>query len=156
MRPTVGPPWAAFARCLLPPTLVPQERSSFSRPRLVCLVDSISHVKEIKQNIDLALGSACITKPSHINSHSTSSKIIMRVKNEFGIGGVEGEEKRGSSFIYLGGFRNVRVTCELECKAGEPEKAKEMLEGFLLEKEVEYNYSKESKFAVFRAGTLLH
>ncbi|XP_020579358.1 triphosphate tunel metalloenzyme 3 [Phalaenopsis equestris] len=139
------------------------------------LVDGISRVEEIEEDIDPALGRACVAEPWRLGCLSASSKIMGRVRDEFGIGG-EGEEKRGSSFICLGGFRNVRgvygwkegltleldetrydfgASYELECETGEPEKAKEMLEGFLLEKGVEYSYSKASKFAVFKAGKLL-
>ncbi|KAL0904777.1 hypothetical protein M5K25_026927 [Dendrobium thyrsiflorum] len=139
------------------------------------LVDGVSRVEEVEEDIDPALGRACVAEPWRLGSLSASSRIMGRVKDEFGIGG-EGEEKKGSSFVCLGGFRNVRAvygwkegltleldetsydfgtSYELECETGEPEKAKEMLEGFLLEKGVEYSYSKASKFAVFRAGKLL-
>ncbi|KAK8914475.1 hypothetical protein KSP39_PZI024250 [Platanthera zijinensis] len=139
------------------------------------LVDGISRVEEAEEDIDPSLGRACVVEPCRLNALSASSEILRTVKDDFGIGG-EGNENRGSAFVCLGGFRNVRAvfgwkegltleldetrydfgtSYELECETGEPEKAKEMLERFLSEKGVEYSYSTASKFAVFRAGKLI-
>ncbi|KAL0463947.1 UNVERIFIED_CONTAM: Triphosphate tunnel metalloenzyme 3 [Sesamum latifolium] len=56
--------------------------------------------------------------------HIESSDIIKRVKEEFNLG------------------------------AGEPEEAKDLLEGLLKSNGIEYEYSQVSKFAIFRAGKL--
>ncbi|KAJ0075956.1 hypothetical protein Patl1_34621 [Pistacia atlantica] len=79
-----------------------------------------------------------------------------------------------SEFVCLGGFKNVRGvyewkglkleldetiygfgTCyEIECESLEPERDKKLIEGFLEENGIEYEYSQVSKFAVFRSGKL--
>ena len=95
------------------------------------------------------------------------SRILRRVRKEIGV---------NRDFVCLGGFRNVRAvyqweeglileldetqygfgtSYEIECETKEPERVKVLLEGFLKEKGVPYEYSGASKFAVFRAGKLL-
>lgn len=95
------------------------------------------------------------------------TRILKRVFEEIGVNG---------EFVCLGGFRNVRAvykwdeglileldetqyefgtSYEIECETKEPERVKVLLEGFLNDKGIPYEYSGASKFAVFRAGKLL-
>ncbi|XP_010913351.1 triphosphate tunnel metalloenzyme 3 [Elaeis guineensis] len=140
------------------------------------LADGISRVEEDEEEIDPSLGRAWAAEPWRLATMAGSSRIMGRIEEEFGLGGeaVEGEER--SSFVCLGGFRNVRAVYgwkegleleldetrydfgtgyEVECETADPERAKELLEGFLKENGIPYSYSEASKFAVFRAGKLL-
>ena len=128
------------------------------------LVDGVSRVEEDEEEMDPIAGRQCVTDPSRLCG--VQSRIMARVRDEFGV--AEG------GFVFLGGFWNVRSvydwkglklevdetmydfgTCyEIECESGEPEKAKEMIEGFLKENGIEYSYSEASKFAIFRSRKL--
>lgn len=131
------------------------------------LVDGISRVEEDEEEIDPSVGRAIVAEPAKMASLLAESKIVRRVKDEIGVNG---------EFVCLGGFRNVRAvyrweeglileldetqygfgtSYEIECETAEPERVKVLLEGFLKEKEIPYEYSGASKFAVFRSGKLL-
>lgn len=95
-----------------------------------------------------------------------SSRIVRRVREEYGIG-----EK---GLVCLGGFRNVRavyewkglkleldetqydfgMNYEIECESCDPERAKDLLEALLKSHGLQYSYSTVSKFAIFRSGKL--
>ncbi|PSS13899.1 Triphosphate tunel metalloenzyme 3 like [Actinidia chinensis var. chinensis] len=128
------------------------------------LVDGVSRVEEDEEEMDPIAGRQCVADASRLCG--VESRIMARVREEFGVG--EG------GFVFLGGFGNVRSvydwrglklevdetmfdfgTCyEIECESEEPEKTKEMIEGFLKENGIEYSYSEASKFAIFRSGKL--
>lgn len=131
------------------------------------LVDGVSRVEEDEEEIDPSVGRTVVAEPAKMASLLAESKIVRRVKDEIGVNG---------EFVCLGGFRNVRAvyrwdeglileldetqygfatSYEIECETTEPERVKVLLEGFLKEKGVPYEYSGASKFAVFRAGKLL-
>lgn len=131
------------------------------------LVDGVSCVEEEEEEIDPSVGRTIVAEPAKMASLIAESKIVGRVKDEIGVNG---------EFVCLGGFRNVRAvyqweeglileldetqygfgtSYEIECETAEPERVKVLLEGFLKEKGVPYEYSGASKFAVFRAGKLL-
>nr|XP_010928289.1 triphosphate tunnel metalloenzyme 3 [Elaeis guineensis]XP_010928290.1 triphosphate tunnel metalloenzyme 3 [Elaeis guineensis]XP_010928291.1 triphosphate tunnel metalloenzyme 3 [Elaeis guineensis]XP_010928292.1 triphosphate tunnel metalloenzyme 3 [Elaeis guineensis]XP_010928293.1 triphosphate tunnel metalloenzyme 3 [Elaeis guineensis]XP_029121949.1 triphosphate tunnel metalloenzyme 3 [Elaeis guineensis] len=137
----------------------------------------VSRVEEDEEEIDPSLGRVCAAEPWRLAVLAGSSRIMGRIKDEFGLGGetvVESEER--SPFVCLGGFRNVRAvygwkeglkleldetqydfgtSYEVECETADPERAKALLEDFLKENGIPYSYSEASKFAVFRAGKLL-
>ncbi|KAH7546295.1 hypothetical protein FEM48_Zijuj01G0185200 [Ziziphus jujuba var. spinosa] len=126
------------------------------------LVDGISRVEEDEEELEPAVGRACVAEPEKLLA--AECRILKRVKDEFGVSG----------FVGLGGFGNVRDvyewkglklevdetrygfgTCyEIECESAEPEGVKKVLEEFLKENGIEYSYSEASKFAVFRSGKL--
>lgn len=131
------------------------------------LVDGVSRVEEEEEEILPSVGREIVAEPSKVESLLPESKIMRRVREEIGVNG---------EFVCLGEFRNVRAvyeweeglileldetkyefgtSYEIECETTEPERVKVMLEGLLKEKEVPYEYSRASKFAVFRAGKLL-
>lgn len=127
------------------------------------LVDGVSRVEEDEEDIDPAIGRACVAEPWRLGSVD-SSRILKRVKDEFG----------NEGFVCLGGFRNVRgvygwrgltleldetqydfgTSYEMECESTDPEQVKNLLEEFLNQNGVDYSYSELSKFAVFRSGKL--
>lgn len=138
----------------------------------------VSRVEEDEEDVEPAAARACIVEPWRLSSLSAAgtgapSRILKRVAEEIG-GGACGEAPK---LVCLGGFRNVRAvygwdeegltleldethydfgtSYELECETAEPERAKEVLEGFLKKNGIPYSYSTASKFAVFRAGKLL-
>ena len=126
------------------------------------LVDGVSRVEEDEEEMDPIAGRQFVADPSRLCG--VQSRIMARVRDEFGV--AEG------GFVFLGGFWNVRSvydwkglklevdetmydfgTCyEIECESGEPQKAKEMIEGFLKENGIEYSYSEASKFAILRSS----
>ncbi|XAR66837.1 Triphosphatase [Bertholletia excelsa] len=128
------------------------------------IVDGVSRVEEDEEDLDPLICRECVKNPSKLGE--IDSRIMKRVRNEFGISGL--------GLVCLGGFRNVRGvydwdalmlevdetmydfgTCyEIECESSEPDKAKEMIEEFLKENGVDYSYSEASKFAIFRSGKL--
>ncbi|KAF5185266.1 Triphosphate tunel metalloenzyme [Thalictrum thalictroides] len=132
------------------------------------LVNGVSRVEEDEEDIDPSIGRACVAEPWRLCSVD-SSRILKRVRDEFGVG-----DKEGGGFVCLGGFRNVRGvydwkglkleldetqfdfgTCyEIECESSEPEQVKKLLEDFLNQNGVDYSYSTVSKFAIFRSGKL--
>ncbi|KAK9149570.1 hypothetical protein Scep_008327 [Stephania cephalantha] len=127
--------------------------------------NGVSRVEEDEEQIDPSLARACVAEPWRLASVE-SSRVLRRAREEFGCG----EE----GFVCLGGFRNVRAVYEwkglkleldetqfdfgtgyeIECETGEPEEAKRVIEDFLKENGIEYEYSALSKFAVFRSGKL--
>ncbi|KAI4351135.1 hypothetical protein L6164_005518 [Bauhinia variegata] len=124
----------------------------------------ISRMEEHEEPLDPLLGRACIAEPWRLSA--TSSEILKRVRDEFGIG--------ENGFVCLGGFKNVRSvfdwnglklefdetsydfgTCyEIECESSEPERDKKLLEEFLGENGINYSYSNVNKFAVFQSRKL--
>lgn len=131
------------------------------------LVDGVSRVEEEEEEILPSVGREIVAEPAKMGSLLGESNIMRRVREEIGVNG---------EFVCLGEFRNVRAvyeweeglileldetqygfgtSYEIECETKEPERVKLMLEGFLKDKGVPYQYSGASKFAVFRAGKLL-
>lgn len=128
------------------------------------LVDGVSRVEEDEEEIDPLVGQECVCDPTRLRS--VESRVVKRAVDEFGV-----SEK---GFVCLGGFKNVRGvyewkglvleldetmydfgTCyEIECESTEPEKAKKLIEEFLMENGISYSYSEASKFAIFRSGKL--
>lgn len=141
------------------------------------LSGGVSRVEEDEEDVDPSSARACIAEPwrlpalpSDVAGGGGPSRILKRVVDEFGAGA------EGLEFLCLGGFRNVRgvfgwdegltleldethydfgTSYELECETTDPDRAKELLEGFLKQNEIPYSYSTASKFAVFRAGKLI-
>ncbi|XP_068641630.1 triphosphate tunnel metalloenzyme 3-like [Aristolochia californica] len=130
------------------------------------IVDGISHVEEDEEPLDPAIARACVAEPWRLAAVE-NSRILKRVEDEFEFGGDKG-------FVCLGGFRNVRAvydweglkleldetqydfgtSYEIECESAEPDKAKKLLEDLLTKHGISYEYSKVSKFAIFRSGKL--
>ncbi|XP_058111460.1 triphosphate tunnel metalloenzyme 3 isoform X2 [Magnolia sinica] len=128
------------------------------------IVDGISRVSEDEEEMDPAIGRACVSEPWRLSS--VDSRILKRVREEFGCGNVE--------LVCLGGFRNVRAvyewegltleldetqyefgtSYEIECESTDPDRAKRMLEDLLGRNGIPYMYSEVSKFAVFRSRKL--
>lgn len=130
------------------------------------IVDGVSRVEEDEEPLDPALARPCVAEPWRLTS-LPGSRILDRVRREFARpdGGDLG-------FVCLGGFRNVRAvydwegltleldetqydfgtTYEMECESSEPERIKPLLEDFLNRNCIPYEYSKISKFAIFRSG----
>lgn len=127
--------------------------------------NGISRIQELEEPLPVTTATECLSKPNLLSK--IDSKIMALVKNEYGVG-------EDSEFICLGGFKNVRGiyewkglkleldetiygfgTCyEIECESLEPERDKKLIEGFLGENGIEYEYSQASKFAIFRSGKL--
>ncbi|XP_031283886.1 triphosphate tunnel metalloenzyme 3-like [Pistacia vera] len=127
--------------------------------------NGISRIQELEEPLPVATATECVSKPSLLSK--IDSKIMALVKNEYGVG-------ENSEFVCLGRFKNVRGvyewkglkleldetiygfgTCyEIECESLDPERDKKLIEGFLEENGIEYEYSQVSKFAVFRSGKL--
>ncbi|KAK1291780.1 hypothetical protein QJS10_CPB17g02429 [Acorus calamus] len=130
------------------------------------IADGISRVEEDEEDLDPLLARPCVADPGRLAMLVGGSRVLTRVKEEFGVG--------DGGLVCLGGFENVRgvygwmgltveldetrydfgTSYEVECETSEPERAREMLEGFLAEEGIPYAYSEASKFAVFRAGKL--
>ena len=141
------------------------ERCVVSLKAKAVLVDGVSRVEEDEEDLDPKIGRDCIAEPGKLGL--VESRIMGRVKDEFGVVGENG-------FLGLGGFKNVRnvydwkglklevdethfdfgTLFEIECESSDPEEAKRILEEFLKENGIDYSYSVESKFAIFRAGKL--
>ncbi|XP_026660231.2 LOW QUALITY PROTEIN: triphosphate tunnel metalloenzyme 3-like [Phoenix dactylifera] len=141
------------------------------------IAGGVSRVEEDEEEIDPSLGRVCAAEPWRLAAMAGSSRIMGRIRDEFGLSGEAGvESEERSSFVCLGGFRNVRAvygwkeglkleldetrydfgtSYEVECETADPERARELLEGFLKANAVPYSYTESSKFAVFRAGKLL-
>ncbi|KAJ4953348.1 hypothetical protein NE237_030180 [Protea cynaroides] len=64
------------------------------------LVDGVSRVEEDEEDIDPAIGRACVAEPWRLGSVD-SSRILRRVREEFQVA--------DNNFVCLGGFRNVRT-----------------------------------------------
>uniref|UniRef100_A0A2N9J8U8 CYTH domain-containing protein n=1 Tax=Fagus sylvatica TaxID=28930 RepID=A0A2N9J8U8_FAGSY len=128
------------------------------------IVDGVSRVEEDEEVLDAAIGRECLAEPAKLLSSSEESRVLRRVREEFGVVG----------FVGLGGFKNVRevyewkglklevdetnfgfgTLYEIECESDNPEEAKKLLEDFLKENGINYSYSLTSKFAIFRSGNL--
>lgn len=126
------------------------------------IADGISRMDEEEEDVDSVLGRACIAEPWRLVGLECG--IVKRVLAEYGCKGL----------VCLGGFRNVRGvfdwqglkieldetqydfgTCyEIECESSDPERAKKVIEGFLVENGVPFTNSAKSKFAIFRSGKL--
>lgn len=133
------------------------------------LTKGISRIEEHEEPLDPAIGRACVAEPWRLLWMDSSSQIMTRVREEYGLGG--GDDKK---LVCLGGFRNVRAvhewnglkleldetlydfgTCyEVECETLEPESTKNLLEELLKSNGIEYSYSKANKFAIFLSGKL--
>ncbi|KAF7134266.1 hypothetical protein RHSIM_Rhsim08G0210300 [Rhododendron simsii] len=133
-----------------------------SKPHLSA---GIARIEEDEEPIDPTVARAAVAEPWRLLSLS-SSRIMKRVKEEFGVG--------ENGLDCLGGFRNVRnvfdwkglklevdetdygfgTSYEIECESEEPDRAKGMIEEFLNANGIGYSYSEVSKFAVFRSGKL--
>ncbi|KAK8991235.1 hypothetical protein V6N11_062254 [Hibiscus sabdariffa] len=108
------------------------------------LVDGVSRVQEDEEELDPRSARACVEDPTRLAK--IESRILKRVKEEFGVGGDVG-------FVCLGGFENKRDvfdwnnlklevdetkyefgTCyEIECESADPDGVKKLLEEFLKE-----------------------
>lgn len=122
-------------------------------------------MEEDEEELDPGLGRSCVEDPARLGK--IESRILKRVKEEFGVG-----EEMG--FVCLGGFENKRevfywknlkleidetkyefgICYEVECESADPDGVKKLLEDFLKENGIDYSYSKMTKFAVFRSGKL--
>ncbi|XP_043702185.1 triphosphate tunnel metalloenzyme 3-like [Telopea speciosissima] len=129
------------------------------------LVCGVSRVEEDEEDIDPAIGRACVAEPCRLGSVD-SSRILRRVREEFRVA--------DNSFVCLGGFGNVRSVYdwkglkleldetqyafgtyyEIECESADPESVKKLLEGFLSDNGITYSYSEVFKFTIFRSGKL--
>ncbi|KHG04994.1 Tyrosine-protein kinase HTK16 [Gossypium arboreum] len=108
------------------------------------LVDGVSRVAEDEEELDPCSARACVEDPARLGK--IESRILKRVKEEFGVG-----EEVG--FVCLGGFENKRevfnwknlklevdetkygfgICYELECESEDPDGVKKLLEEFLKE-----------------------
>ncbi|XP_045786599.1 triphosphate tunnel metalloenzyme 3-like isoform X2 [Trifolium pratense] len=131
------------------------------------LVNGVRRVEEDEEDLNPKTGRECVAEPGKLGS--VESRILRRVKEEFGVVGENG-------FLGLGGFRNLRnvydwkglklevdetdfdfgTLFEIECESADPEEAKRVLEEFLKENGIDYSYSVASKFSIFRSGKLAH
>ncbi|MFQ6642442.1 hypothetical protein Gotur_017403 [Gossypium turneri] len=129
------------------------------------LVDGVSRVAEDEEELDPCSARACVEDPARLGK--IESRILKRVKEEFGVG-----EEVG--FVCLGGFENKRevfnwknlklevdetkygfgICYELECECEDPDGVKKLLEKFLKENGIGYSNSKMTKFAVFRFAVM--
>ncbi|XP_007013619.2 PREDICTED: triphosphate tunel metalloenzyme 3 [Theobroma cacao] len=129
------------------------------------LVDGVSRVEEDEEELDPCVARAYVEDPVRLGK--IESRVLKRVKDEFGVG-----EEMG--LVCLGGFENKRevfdwknlklevdetkyefgICYEVECESGDPDGVKKLLEDFLKENGIGYSYSQMTKFAVFRSGKL--
>ncbi|KAL4366238.1 hypothetical protein GQ457_05G034910 [Hibiscus cannabinus] len=132
-----------------------------SKPKLS---QGISRVEEQEEPIDPSLARSFLSDPNALLGLENDSRIVQRVRAEFGV----------SELICLGGFKNVRgvyvwkglkleldetiydfgVSYEIECESKEPERDKKLIQDFLRENGIDFNYSDVNKFAVFLSGKL--
>ncbi|KAJ1418242.1 CYTH-like domain superfamily [Sesbania bispinosa] len=111
---------------------------------MAVLVDDVSRIKKDEEDLDPKVGRDYVAKPRKLGS--MESRVLGRVKDEFGVVGENG-------FLVLGGFGNVRsvyewkglklevdktkfdfgTLCEIECESAAPEKVKRLLEDLLKE-----------------------
>jgi len=129
------------------------------------LVNGVRRVEEDEEDLDPKIGRDCVDEPGKLGF--VDSRIMSRVKEEFGVVGKNG-------FVCLGDFKNVRnvydwkglklevdetgfdfgTLFEIECESSDPEEAKRILEEFLKKNGIDYSYSVASKFSIFRSGKL--
>lgn len=122
-------------------------------------------MEEDEEELDPVMAKDCVQNT--LKLFDLDSRVVKRVKEEFGV-----ENEMG--LVCLGGFENVRevydwkglklevdetkyefgISYEVECESEDPEGVKRLLEEYLNENGIEYEYSEKSKFAVFRAGKL--
>lgn len=120
-------------------------------------------MEEDGEEVDPLMAKDCVENPKKLVD--LEWRVVKRVIEEFGM-----ESEVG--LVCLGGFENVREVYEwrglklvvdeskyefgsryeVECENEDPEKVKRLVEEFLNENGIEYDYSEKSKFAVFRAG----
>ncbi|KAK8492898.1 hypothetical protein V6N13_093958 [Hibiscus sabdariffa] len=132
-----------------------------SKPKLS---QGISRVEEQEEPIDPSLARSFLTDPNGLLELENDSQIMQRVRGEFGV----------NELICLGGFKNVRgvyvwkglkleldetiydfgISYEIECESKEPERDKKLIQDFLRENGIDFNYSDVNKFAVFLSGKL--
>ncbi|CAM6044620.1 unnamed protein product [Sphagnum compactum] len=124
------------------------------------IIDGISRGTEVEEDIDVAIGRACVSDPLQLVD--IDCKLIQAVVSDYGC----------RQFVCLGGFRNVRnvysweslkleldetqyafgTTYEIECETTEPERFREQLGSLLDSNSIPYSYSTMSKFGIFRSG----
>ncbi|GBG73744.1 hypothetical protein CBR_g17084 [Chara braunii] len=121
------------------------------------VANGISQAQEENDQIDPALGRACVIDPNRLTT--TDCALLNKTVEAF----------QCKEFTCLGGFKNIRTVFEwegltleldetqydfgtfyeLECESTEPEVAREKIEGFLEANGIAYSYSTETKFAIF-------
>lgn len=127
------------------------------------LINGVSRVEEDGEEVDPVMAKDCVENP--LKLFDLESRVVKKIIEEFGVESALG-------MVCLGGFENVRevyawrglklvvdetkyefgTKYEVECEDKDPEKVKRLLEEYLKENGIEYDYSEKSKFAVFRAG----
>ncbi|XVF34539.1 hypothetical protein REPUB_Repub18cG0067700 [Reevesia pubescens] len=95
------------------------------------LVDGVNRVEEHEEELDSCVARACVEDPARLGK--IESRILKRVKEEFGIGDEMG-------FVCV------------ECDSAYPDGVKTLLEEFLKDNGIDYSYM--TKFAIFRSGEL--
>lgn len=126
------------------------------------IVSGISRGEELEEEIDVALGRACVAEPWRLTT--TSCGLLNSTVTSFGV----------KDFVCLGGFRNIRnvfnweglkleldetqydfgTTYEIECENADPERVRQVLGHLLQSNGIEYTFSTKSKFAIFRSGKI--
>ncbi|XP_021906381.1 triphosphate tunel metalloenzyme 3-like [Carica papaya] len=127
----------------------------------------ISRVEELEEPVCPQNARACLADPRLLWVSFGETKIMKRVSEEFGV-------RAGTGFQYLGRFGNVRgvyrwreltleldetiyefgTSYEIECETRDPERDGALIEDFLRENGIDFQYSDMNKFAVLRAGKL--
>ncbi|KAM7264775.1 hypothetical protein ACFE04_002458 [Oxalis oulophora] len=122
------------------------------------LQSGLSRVEELEEPIEIETARKCVNFPDN--------EIMKRVKDKC--------SDFGDGFVCLGGFKNVRgvyewkglkleidetvydfgICYEIECETDQVERDREVIEGFLKDNGVEFQYSKLNKFGVFMLGKL--
>ncbi|XVF34536.1 hypothetical protein REPUB_Repub18cG0067400 [Reevesia pubescens] len=110
------------------------------------LVDGVSRIEENEEELDPCVARACVEDPARLGK--IESRILKRVKEEFGIGGEMGFLEVDETKYEFG------ICYEVECESADPDRVKTLLEEFLKDNGIDYSYSKMTKFAVFRSGEL--
>uniref|UniRef100_A0A0C9RWR6 TSA: Wollemia nobilis Ref_Wollemi_Transcript_8012_1293 transcribed RNA sequence n=1 Tax=Wollemia nobilis TaxID=56998 RepID=A0A0C9RWR6_9CONI len=126
------------------------------------IVDGVSRVTEVEEDVEAPLARACVAEPWRLAV--LDCPLLKSTMADYGC----------EDFVCLGGFRNVRgvfewqglkieldethydfgTSYEIECETEDPEGVKKLLEDFLRANGVPFSHSKISKFAVFRSGKL--
>ncbi|XP_050259261.1 triphosphate tunnel metalloenzyme 3-like [Quercus robur] len=119
------------------------------------IVDVVSRIKEDEELLDPSIRRNCMAEPKKILSSATESRVLRRVKEEFGVLG----------FVGLEGFGNMRFDAvyewkglklevdesdfgfgtlyEIECESSDLEKVKKLIEeiGIFLGKNVAFSWT---------------